>query len=157
MYMSYPIFSNFQMLIVGDIPISNEKIRLACSSTPRLSPAIRPTRPSHIRTNILGLSVSIPPCSLLLQDLCPFGISFTLRAATHASLFIWPQTTPFFELRCPICFPHTSPLDPDQPRPGQPTPLPPPLTSVPNRIPQLSSLAFLATLDTSTIFILRSS
>ena len=62
-----PFFPNSQMLIIGHIPILNEKIRRACSSTPRLSPAIQQTRPSHIRTNILGLSVSIPPRSLLLS------------------------------------------------------------------------------------------
>ena len=152
MYMSYSFFSNSQMLIVGDIPTLNEKIRRACSSTPRLSPAIRPTRPSHIRTNILGLSVSISPCSLLLQGLCPFRISFTPRAATRSSLCIWPQTTPLSDLRCPIYYS----LAATRPRPGQATLLPPTFTSVPYRIPHLSSFAILSTLDAGTRSILRS-
>ena len=112
-----PFFPNSQMLIIGHIPILNEKIRRACSSTPRLSPAIQQTRPSHIRTNILGLSVSISPCSLLLAARpVPFPHQFDSSCGhSFLTLHMAPNYT---IIRPPVS--HILLLGPNRPDPVKP-------------------------------------
>jgi len=102
----------------------------------------------------LPLSSPSPSATLrLFAFRLPFGISFTLRPAAGSSVCVWPRPTLPHDHQCPICFPHTFLVDPDQPptrpnldisrvHPGQANSASrhsstTPFTSVPYRTPEL--------------------
>ena len=117
-----PFPSNPQMLIVG----LNEKIIRARRSTAQLSPpATPPTKPSQFRTNIPGLSVSIP-LALSYCKARALSASVSLSGGTRSSLHRYPTSGVLYA--SPICYS----LAPTSPRVRQATLLPTPFTSVPD-------------------------